>query len=85
MDDSDNISAQSKRLLKNARKLADKGSPDIIKRMLAIGHELEEKNPRLFALDQQEIDDILEREIGKLVANVEIKQGEAGIVLGTIK
>lgn len=85
LDDSDNISAQSKRLLKNARKLADKGSPDIIKRMLAIGHELEEKNPRLFALDQQEIDDILEREIGKLVANVESKQGEAGIVLGTIK
>ena len=53
--------------------------------MLAIGQELEERDSRLFALEQQDIDDILEREIGKLVANVETKQGEASIVLGTIR
>lgn len=38
-----------------------------------------------FAIEQQDIDEILEREIGKLVAHVESKQGEASIVLGTIK
>lgn len=81
----EDISAQSKELLKYARRLADKGSFDIIKKMLAIGQELEERESRLFAIEQQDIDDILEREIGKLVANVESKQGEAAIILGTIK
>ena len=79
------ISPKSKILLKNARKLADKGSLDIIKKMLSIGKELEESDSRIFALGQQDIDEILEREIGKLVAHVESKQGEASIVLGTIK
>ena len=82
---SDKISAKSKNILKSARKLADKGSFDIIKKMLAIGKELEERDSRLFALEQQDIDEILEREIGKLVAHVESKQGVASIVLGTIK
>ena len=79
------LSPQSKNLLKNARKLVDRGSFDIIKKVLAIGQELEERESRLFAIEQQDIDDILEREIGKLVAHVESKQGEASIVLGTIK
>lgn len=53
---------------------------------MAIGQELEERGLRLFAIEQQDIDEILgEREIGKLVAHVESKQGEASIVLGTIK
>ena len=82
---SDKISDKSKSLLKSARKLADKGSLDIIKKILAIGKELEERESRLFAIEQHDIDGILEREIGKLVASVESKQGEASIVLGTIK
>ena len=53
--------------------------------MLAIKQELENRNQNLFALKQQDIDEILEREIGKLVAHVESKQGVASIVLGTIK
>ena len=36
-------------------------------------------------IEQQDIDEILEREIGKLVTNVESKQGEASIILATIK
>ena len=79
------ISTKSQNLLKSARKLADKGSFDIIKKMLAIGNALKEKDSSLFAIEQQDIDDILEREIGKLVAHVESKQGEASIELGTIK
>ena len=71
--------------MSSARKLADKGSFDIIKKMIFIGKELEERANRLFALEQQDIDDLLEGEIGKLVANVESKQGVASIILGTIK
>ena len=37
------------------------------------------------SLSEADIDEILERKIGKLADNVEIKQGEASIVLGTIK
>jgi len=79
------LSPHSKNLLKNARKLVDRGSFDIIKKVLAIGRELEERDSRLFSIEQQDIDEILEREIGKLVANVERKQGDASIVLATIK
>lgn len=79
------LSPRSKMLLKNARKLVDRGSLDIIKKVLAIGQELRERDSRLFAMEQQDIDEILEREIGKLVAHVESRQGEASIVLGTIK
>ena len=81
----DTISEKSKELLKNTRKLVDKGSLDIIKKILAIGQVLEEKKTSLFTIKQQDIDEILEREIGKLVTNVESKQGEASIILATIK
>lgn len=83
--ENDTISAKSKRLLESARKLVDKGNFDIIKKMLAIKEELDNRNQSLFAIKQQDIDEILEREIAKLVAQVENKQGVASIVLGTIK
>lgn len=83
--ENDTISAKSKRLLESARKLVDKGNFDVIKKMLAIKQELENRNQSLFAINQQDIDEILEREIAKLVAQVEKKQGVASIVLGTIK
>lgn len=85
MSNTPGLSPHSKILLKNARKLVDRGSFDMIKKVLAIGQELEERDSRLFAIEQQDIDEILEREIGNLVAHVESKQGEASIVLGTIK
>ena len=85
MNNTPGLSPHSKMLLKNARKLVDRGSFDIIKKVLAIGQELEERDSRFFAIEQQDIDEILEREIGKFVAHVESKQGEASIVLGTIK
>ena len=79
------ISARSKELLTKARILVDKGSSDTIKDILDIGQELKEQDSHLFAIEQQNIDEILERKIGKLADTVEIKQGEASIVLGTIK
>ena len=83
--ENDIISAKSKKLLESARKLVDKGNFDVIKKMLAIKQELENRNQSLFAINQQDIDEILEREIAKLVAQVEKRQGVASIVLGTIK
>ena len=80
-----NISDGSKKLLVDARRLVDKGSIDIIRKMLVIGNELKKKDPSLFAITQQDIDNLLHREIGKLIAHVQTKQGKPKILLGTIK
>jgi hypothetical protein len=80
-----NISAESKRLLEKARRLADRGSFDIIKKMLRIKVMIDEREMMLFQLTQEEIDEVLVQEIGKLVANVESRQGTPMILLGTIK
>lgn len=76
-------SSNAKKLLTNARKLADKGSYDIIKKMLVIDEKLKERD-QIFPLTQEDIENVLEKEIGKLVAKVETKQGEGEILLGTI-
>ena len=76
-------SDESKILLGNARKLADMGNYDIIRKVIIIGESLAE-NQSLFPLTQEDIDDILKTEIGKLVANVESRLGKAEIILGTI-
>jgi len=79
------LSPASQSLLRRARMLVDKGSIDIIKRIIFIDEELEAKESRLFALEQHDIDHLLEEGVGKLVAKVESRQGEASIILGTIK
>ena len=78
-------SATSKQLLINARKMVDKNNIDIINKLVSIGKRIEDSEARLFPLGQKEIDEILEKEISKLVANVTKRQGEAVIVMGTIK
>ncbi len=82
-DNKDLVSQKSRNLLTTASKLVRRGNFDIIKKVLAIGLELEER--QLFEINQQDIDEILDREIGRLVSHVESRQGEASIVLGTIK
>lgn len=79
------ISSKSKSLLKAARRLVDKGSIDVIRKVLLIDEELHNNQQNLFKLNQEDIDMAIEREIGKLVANVEKRQGEPMIELGTIK
>ncbi|MCD8291790.1 MAG: SWF/SNF helicase family protein, partial [Prevotella sp.] len=80
-----NLSKETKKLLTNARRLTDRGSYDIIKKIVAIGKELEDSENQFFVMDQGDINDILKLEIGNLVANVEKKQGKPQIILGTIK
>ena len=55
------------------RKLAEKARRSLCKQVEAM------------IMSQNDIDSILEREIGKLVTNVESKQGKPSILLGTIK
>lgn len=85
LNENSNLLPKSQSLLKTARKFVNNGNYDIIKKILAIGDELEAGDMKLFNLRQEDIDELLEREIGKLISGVEMKQGEASIILGTIK
>lgn len=77
------LSRQSKKILENAMKMVRNGNIDIIRRMIGIGKQLEENGQTLFELKQNDIDNILETGIGKLVSAVELKQGKAEITLAT--
>lgn len=77
------ISEESKTMLGNARRLIQNGSTDIIKKVIRIDEILNDKQ-RLFSLTTEDIDNILNDEISKLVSNVIRRQGEASIILGTI-
>lgn len=79
------LSRKSKDLLKNARKLIDKGNNDVIKKVILIGKELSDTNPNLFSLSMDDIDAVIEREIGKLTKDVDMRQGTPVIMLGTMK
>lgn len=80
-----NLSKHSITLLQNARKLVNQGSYDMIRKIIALDNEINDSNPQLFEIGQQDIDAVIEREIGKLAANVESKQGKAAIQLGIVK
>lgn len=79
------LSRKSKDLLKNARKLIDKGNKDVIRKVILIGKELNDDNPKLFSLTIDDIDAIIEREIGKLAKDVDMRQGTPAIMLGSMK
>ena len=80
-----NLPNEAKLLLKNAQKMVKRGNVQIIKKLLAIKLEMENREQSLFVLDIDDIVDILQRELGKLVGMVIAKQGEPQILLGTIK
>lgn len=80
-----NLSKHSVTLLQNARRLVNQGSYDMIRKIIALDNEINDRNPQLFEIGQQDIDAVIEREIGKLAANVELRQGKADILLGLIK
>ncbi len=80
-----NLSKHSITLLQNARKLVNQGSYDMIRKIIALNNEINDRNPQLFKIGQQDIDAVIEREIGKLAANVESRQGKAVIQLGLLK
>ncbi len=77
------ISKESKNLLKTAMQLARKGQTDIIRKMIALGKQLNSDQPTLFGIEQTDIDTLLEHEIGQIASKVEAKQGEPEIQLAT--
>ena len=76
------MEANSRKLLVSARKLVDKGNPDIIKRIIGIGHLLKEQDGSLLPITQDEIDTIIHKEIEILVSGIAKKFGQAEVFIG---
>lgn len=79
------LSEESRRILANAFKFVNKGNIDIIKKIIAINDELSSEQNRLFALSQNEIDDILNREIAQVVNHVQERYGKAEVYMALNK
>ena len=79
------ISDESKELLKQVRRVVDRGSYDVIKKVLAIDALIQQRSQQLIPITQEEIDQLLETELAKLVMNVEQRQGKPMVLLGTMK
>ena len=80
------MSQNSKNLLADAFTLVNKGNPDIIKKVLAFEEQLKNSQGDLFGgLTQQDFDDMIEREIRNIVANLQQRYGKAEVFIGLSK
>ena len=79
------LSEESRRILANAFKFVNKGNIDIIKKVIAIHEEHSADNHSLFALSQNEIDDILNLEMAQVVGHVQDRYGKAEVYMALTK
>lgn len=80
------MSQASKSLLADAFTLVNKGNSDIIRKVLAFEEALNNSQGDLFGgLTQQDFDDMIEREIRNIVANLQQRYGKAEIFIGLSK
>lgn len=80
------MSQTSKTLLADAFTLVNKGNSDIIKKVLAYEKRFTDPQGDLFkGLTQQFFDDMIEREIRNIVANLQLRYGKAEVYIGLSK
>lgn len=80
------MSKESRSLLADAFTLVNKGNSDIIKKVLAFEETLSRSQGDLFGgLTQQDFDDMIEREIRNIVANLQQRYGKAEVFIGLSK
>lgn len=78
------LSASSRKILANAFKFVNNGNIDIINKVIALDKE-SKKGRSLFELKQDEIDEILQREIQKIVERVQVHNGKAEVYMALSK
>lgn len=79
------MSPKSKDLLADAFRYVNKGNWDIISKILAIGKELAQRDEALFAMTQEEIDDILQKQISQIVSHIQDRYGKAEVYMALSK
>lgn len=85
MKDELNLSLQSRSILADAFKFVNKGNFDIIKKIIAIDDQLIKGEHSLFHMTQQEVDEILCREIKQIVSQVQERYGKAQVYMALSK
>lgn len=84
MKDEITLSKPSRKILANAFNFVNNGNIDIINKVIAL--DKERKNGlSLFEMQQDEIDEILQREIQKIVERVQVRNGKAEVYLALSK
>ena len=84
MKDEITLSKPSRKILANAFNFVNNGNIDIINKVIAL--EKERNNGlSLFEMKQEEIDEILQREIQKIVERVQVRNGKAEVYLALSK
>ena len=78
------LSKSSRKILANAFNFISNGNIDIINKGIALDKN-RNSGPSLFELKQDEIDDILEREIQKIVERVQVRNGKAEVYMALSK
>lgn len=79
------LTHETKSLLNSARRLIDQGNYDLVKKILMLREYLDDTQGQLFEVGNEDINQLIEREIARLVAKVVARQGQAGILLGTVR
>lgn len=77
MKDTITMSKESRSLLSSAFMLVNKGNYDIIKKIIALDDLRTQSGDTLFEFSQEEFDNVLNQEIQKIVANVQMRYGKA--------
>ena len=78
------LSKSSRKILANAFNFINNGNIDIINKVIALDKE-RKKGYSLFEMRQEEVDNILEREIQKIVERVQVRNGKAKVYLALSK
>jgi hypothetical protein len=85
MNDEQTMSEESRDLLNNAYQLVNKGNQDIMRKIIAIDEEMRNPQGSLFAITQDDFDNIVKNEIENMVANVQRRYGKAQVFIGLSK
>jgi hypothetical protein len=85
LSDSKQLSEHSQTLIDSAFQLISKGNRDIIRIINQIGKELFEGQLDLFGMTQNDIDEIISRQLDKIVEEQSITTGKPEVYIGLSK
>ena len=79
------LSEQSTSTLASAFRFVNNGNIDIINKIIALDKEMNNDQLSLFTMTQQQVDEVLKREIQKIVANIQQRHGKAEVYMALSK
>ena len=79
------LSKTSKDTLADAFRFVNSGNIDIINKIIALDEKKNNSGLSLFEMGQEEVDEVLNREIQKIVANIQARHGKAEVYMALSK